>query len=212
MQTPTSRTPELYLSNTKDELEWLKEKLQIATQIRHGQVRTTKRGEVYGCSFGYNIGAELRDYHPCVVIQRDSVASNGFTVLVAPITHASNRSSIPHYFVPIKQQLDANGQILVEGYVNVAAMRSVSKARLTKFKALLSVQDMQAIDSEIATSLDLYHYHANCDAKLVTARKRADDAVEKIKKLRAALTAVAAGLPQEGAESLDKIIQDALAL
>lgn len=180
--------PKIDLVETQDELAWLREKLAIkATRLAVCSKRTIKRGEAYGCDFGYNIGAELRGYHPCVVLQSNSAPATLETLIVAPITHAASRGQIPQTLVQITTQKDQSGKTILEGYVNLSGIKAVSKARLTKKIASLPKSDLEKIDSEIATQLGIYHYYSDMENKLNKARTYSDSRDKQLKQLRALL-------------------------
>lgn len=203
--------PDIDLKETQEELQWLEKKLNIkATRLANGQKISTRRGEVYWCEFGYNLGSELRDSHPCVIVQNNTTSLNLRTVLVAPITHASNRANKPASLVPITQQKDSSGKILIEGYADVANMRTISKARLGRRITTLTATDMQSIDSEIATVTDLYHHYKDVTDKLTRAQAHANLRSEKVKKIRAILQEIKNMPEEELPASVRAKISDAL--
>ena len=92
----------LDLKETQEELQWLDKKLAIkANRLQGQQLPSVRRGEVYWCEFGYNLGSEIRDVHPCVIVQNNSNSRNIRTVIVAPITHASSRAQSSTLLIPI---------------------------------------------------------------------------------------------------------------
>lgn len=201
------------LLETQEELQWLEKKLDIKSKrLASSQRKTVKRGEVYGCDFGYNLGSELRGYHPCVIIQNNATSVNLQTVCVAPITHASSRTSRPASLVPIAQQKDTTGKVIIEGYADIANLRALSKARLTKYIATLSTIDMQKIDAEIAAVTDLYGYYKDAQSKIQIAQNRADAKEEKIKKLRKVLQETEKLLTEKEYAELRETITEALKL
>lgn len=180
--------PDIDLKETQEELQWLEKKLSIkATRLANGQKVVTSRGEVYWCDFGYNLGSELRDRHPCVIVQNNTTAMNRRTVLIAPITHASTRVNKPASLVPITQQKDSAGNVMIEGYADIANMRTISKARLGRRITTLTAADMLSIDSAIASVTDLYHHYKDVSDKLARAQAHATLRSEKVKKIRAIL-------------------------
>lgn len=207
--------PDIDLKETQEELQWLEKKLSIkvgskATRLANGQKISTSRGEVYWCEFGYNLGSELRDCHPCVIVQNNTTAQNLRTVLVAPITHASTRANKPASLVPVAQQKDSAGKVLIEGYADIANMRTISKARLGRRITALTTADMQSIDSAIATVTDLYHHYKDVSDKLTRAQAHADLRSEKVKKIRAILQEIE-NMPEEEVPSAVRAkIADAL--
>ncbi len=200
--------PNIDLQETQEELQWLEKKLGIKAQ--RSVLRTVKRGEIYGCDFGYNIGSELRGYHPCVIIQNNTTTINLRTVCVAPITHASTRATIPASLVPIDQQTDANGNILIEGYADIANIRTVSKARLTRLKTTLSADDMKKIDSALSSITDLHHYYKDLSNKLTRAQQHANLRSEKVKNIRKILLEIDQMTAEELPDAVRQKIHEAL--
>ncbi len=199
------------LQETKDELQWLEKKLEIkALRLTNGQRIAVRRGEVYGCDFGYNIGSELRGYHPCVIVENDATSATRRSICVAPITHASQRQHMPASLVPITRQIDANGNLMIEGYADVAGIRAVSKARLTRKKAVLPPADMLQIDKAIASITDIYGHYKALEKKLETAQKRGDAKEEKAKILRNLLMEAEKNLPADLNSNLRERIAEAL--
>lgn len=189
--------PVIDLKETQEELQWVEQKLSIkATRLAKGQKISTLRGEVYWCDFGYNLGSELRGRHPCVILQNNTSSMNMRTVLVAPITHASARANKPAALVPIARQVSPAGAVVIEGYVDTANMRTVSKARLAMRITTLPAADMLNIDSAVSSVTDLYHHYKDVSDKLARARTHAEARAEKVKKIRAVLQEIDA-LPEE---------------
>lgn len=178
------------LKDTQMELQWLEKKLAITHGLQESQNRTVKRGEVYLCEFGYNLGSELRGIHPCVIIQSDSSAPNSYTVCAIPITHAASRAANPPpSLVAITRQANSN-RTIIEGYVNISQVKCISKGRLKDQICVLPAQDMQAIDQQLASIMGLYTYVLDAKKKLATAVKRAEDKETKIKELRSCLSLI----------------------
>lgn len=199
------------LKETQEELQWLEKKLSLkATRLNKGQSIKTSRGEVYWCEFGYNLGSEMRSCHPCVIVQNNTTAMNLRTVLVAPITHASTRTNKPASLVPIEQQKDPSGKILVEGYADTANMRTISKARLGQRLTTLPAADMQRIDAAIASVTGLYRYYKDVADKLTRAQAHAARRDEKVKKLRSILQEIESMPGDEVSAAVREKITEAL--
>ncbi|MBR3505326.1 MAG: type II toxin-antitoxin system PemK/MazF family toxin [Clostridia bacterium] len=205
--------PNIDLQETQDELQWLDKKLEIkARRLASGQSIMVRRGEVYGCDFGYNIGVELRGYHPCVIVENDATSATRWSVCVAPITHASQRQHMPASLVPITRQAGADGKTIIEGYADVAGIRAVSKARLTKRITRLLPSDMLEIDKALASITDLYEHYKRMSAKYDAAKKRGDAKEEKAKKLRQLLIEAEKILTGDADDDLRQRIAEALKL
>lgn len=200
------------LRETQEELQWLEQKLEIKARRLRGSSRSAvKRGQVYGCDFGYNIGTELRGYHPCLIVESNVTSGSRQSVCVAPITHAANRTHLPPSLVPITTQSDENGNTILEGYVDVAGMRVVSKARLTRLKAELPRSDMLLVEKAMASLTGLYGHYADMQKKYITAQKRGDAKEDKIRKMRALLLRIEAdtslALPSMLREELEETLK-----
>ena len=89
---------------------------------------------------------------PVLYYKYDTANKNSSIVLVAPISHTSRTSPV---VIPIAAQKDEDDNIILDGYVLVGNMTSVSKARLDKKISKLSKQEMDAIDHAIIVQTGL---------------------------------------------------------
>ena len=137
---------------TAQYLDWLKEKLWLNRNSGNAKNRMVFRGEVYECNLGVGIGSEERKNRPCVIIQNDTANKNSGVVLVAPVSHSYRNSPV---VIPIIPQTDCAGNILLDGYVLVGNMTSVSKARLGKKISKLSKKEIDDIDQAIIVQTGL---------------------------------------------------------
>lgn len=109
----------------------------------NNQYQEMRRGEIWRCELGeHSLGSEMRYMHPALVIQhsdpaidpsQDRTHSRFCNVIVVPLTHADSLTNRPFSLVEV-DAADLSGEILnqKQGYVDVANMRCVSRARLTK--------------------------------------------------------------------------------
>lgn len=134
-------------------LEWLKEKLRLNNNATSAQRRIVKRGEVYDCDFGVGIGSEERKKRPCVILQNNTANKNSGIVLVAPISHTYSNSPV---VVPITTQTDSNGLTLLDGYVLIGNMMSVSKARLGNKISIIPPSEIKDIEKAILIQVGLW--------------------------------------------------------
>lgn len=164
------------LSKTQKYLEWLKTKLYLDSITENAKTRKVKRGQVYWCHFGYNVGSEMskESPRPCVIIQKDVINIKSPNTIVVPITH--DTSTVP-CLVPINTIKNEEDEVILDGKVNVSNILCVSKARLTNYIATLSNSEIKAIDEAIAKQLNLYTYYNEISDKL-------NDKVEYIQKIK----------------------------
>lgn len=144
------------LAKTQIYLEWLKTKLFLDSKANNAKNRVVKRGEVYRCFLGQNIGSEECKERPCVVLQYDAGNTKSPNTIVAPITHSS--STLP-IVVPISDKLDSAGDIILDGNVLLGNIVCVSKARLGVYITDLSPNEMKRVDEAIAISLDVKRHY-----------------------------------------------------
>lgn len=148
------------LSKAQEFISWMNTKSYLNTIAQNAAKRFVKRGQVYWCHFGLNIGSEMSKStpRPAVVVSNFSTNKNSANVVVVPVTH--NKSQLP-YLVPIAPVTDANGNVILDGQVDTADIICVSKARLGDLITTISVAKMKDIDKSISISLDLFHYFSD---------------------------------------------------
>jgi len=144
------------LSKTQIYLEWLKTKLFLDSRASYARNRIVKRGEVYKCNLGQNIGSEECKERPCVIIQYDAGNTKSPNTIVAPITHSNSKLPI---VIPIADKYDSDGNIIVDGNVLLGNIVCVSKARLGEFIINLETDEIKKVDEAIAISLDIKRHY-----------------------------------------------------
>ena len=158
-------------------LEWLKTKLKLDAMSVNAKRRMVKRGQVYRCNFGCGIGSEMNKERPAVVIQNDIGNLHSGNTIVIPITH--DTSTLP-CVANLNPQIDANGNIILDGQANASNILCVSKARLGDFICELPNNEMKKIDEAIAKSVDIVKYYVEISRKL----SNREAYIEKIKNER----------------------------
>ena len=138
-------------------LEWTKDQVYIHATTNSGTHARPKRGQVFRCKFGVGVGSELQKIRPAVVISEHINNQNSEIIVVAPITHTNK--NIP-CIIAITPKMDANGNQILDGCVNVSAMRSLSSYRLSGYICDLSKTELNNVDTAIARHLDLLHHYS----------------------------------------------------
>ena len=139
-------------------LEWTKDQIYLHATTFCGAHAKPKRGQVFRCKFGVGIGSELQKIRPAVVISEHINNQNSEIIIVAPITHT--QKNLP-CIVGIGQKQDGAGNPILDGYVNVSAMRSLSSFRLCGYICDLDKSEMASVDLSVARHLDLLHHYAS---------------------------------------------------
>lgn len=87
-----------------------------------------RKGDIFMCDLGENIGSIQNGYRPVLVLQADNYNAKSPTVVVAPITTSIKKTYIPsHIVIGEESGLDAPSMVLLEQIV------SVDKEHLKKY-------------------------------------------------------------------------------
>ena len=138
------------LQNAKEYIQWVSNSIKLDSAAVKSQKRMVYRGQVYWCWFGINIGAEMNKKRPCVIVQNRLGNLHSPNVIVAPITHSSADLDV---VAPLENKYDANNNLILDGYVNLGNIVTVSKARLDTLITTLSRAEMELIDIASAKSM-----------------------------------------------------------
>lgn len=180
------------LTNAQQFIFWMNTKSYLNSIATNAANRFVKRGQVYWCHFGLNIGSEMSKStpRPAVVVSNFKTNKNSANVIVVPVTH--NKATLP-YLVPITPVTDASGNVILDGQADTADIICVSKARLGDLITTLSAAQMKDIDKSVSISLNLIHYYTdevdkyNKLTQYVTQvkadRNKAQDTLEKLKEI-----------------------------
>ncbi|MGI6095139.1 MAG: type II toxin-antitoxin system PemK/MazF family toxin [Lachnospiraceae bacterium] len=146
------------LSKAQKYLDWMKMELFLDANAEYARARKVRRGQVYWCHFGQNVGSEMSKEipRPAVILQSDFYNQRAANTIVAPITHNLADSTC---LIPISRQSDEEGNVVLEGKVNMSNIVCVSKARLCDYIGQLSAEDMKDLDQAAARQLDLLRYY-----------------------------------------------------
>ncbi|OOO00026.1 MAG: hypothetical protein ATN35_09605 [Epulopiscium sp. Nele67-Bin004] len=136
-------------------LDTVKEELYLDAVADNAKKRMVKRGQVYKCKFSSGVGSEQNKERPCVILQNDDANRRSGNTIVAPITHTA--STLPTV-LQIDTQKDDNNEIILDGYVLVSNIVTVSKVRLGDYIGTLSKKDMNKIDEIIPLAINK-QYH-----------------------------------------------------
>ena len=122
----------------------------------------------------FGIGSEIQKDRPCVIIQSNVRNFNSGTVIVAPITHTDKELPC---MAEIEAQINEDGSILVDGYVNLSHIQTVSKARLGDYITKLSNTDMKKVNFSIYDTVGLM-------AEIKENERKLNDKLSYIEKLK----------------------------
>ena len=104
------------------------------------------RGSVYWCDFGPNIGRELSDSHPALVISNASLHSNSFTAIVLPLSSATPADQHLHNHVLIAD---------VNSWASARQIKSVMQGQLGDKLGEASPLELESALQILATRLTI---------------------------------------------------------
>lgn len=180
------------ITNAQSFLSWMDKMACLNSIAPDAAKRFVKRGQVYWCHFGLNIGSEMSKAtpRPAVIVSNYNTNKNSSNVIVVPVTHSKSRMP---YLVPITPIKDPDGNIILDGQADTACVECVSKARLGGQITVLSAAQMKAIDKSLLISLELIHYYNDeikknekmlqYIAKVKEDRNRAQDTVQQLREI-----------------------------
>lgn len=114
-----------WLAEVTDYALWFEEKYKYKFRNPPNSL-VVKKGEIYHCNFGRNIGSEQDKFRPAIVLQNDKGNLHSPTTIVAPITDETKAKLPTHIYIRrLKPDCPVRGVILVE------QMRCISKNRLS---------------------------------------------------------------------------------
>jgi mRNA interferase MazF len=111
-----------------------------------------QRGDLYDTRFDPVEGSEQAGTRPAVVVSRDSLHTALSTVTMVPCTTYRP----PKHIYPTHTLIQApEGGLTVDSIVIGEQVRTVSQARLLRYRGTLSAQAMAAVDRALRIALDL---------------------------------------------------------
>lgn len=186
---PTTTTPVMLPSDTVIRLsKWMGDKFYLVGKVASARNRKVKRGYVYWCEFGENIGSEQCRKRPAIVLQNDPANDSSPNVIVAPIT---NTSRVNGSIVPLSR---AAGSPLT-GHVLLGNIVTVSKARLGGYIDKLDpITEMPLVEKALYNSLGVAAQIEKTEKQLERTTKHLADvkttrneAIDSLRDIRKAL-------------------------
>ena len=104
---------------------WFEEKYKYKFRYNSNNLYV-KKGEIYNCNFGENIGSEQNKWRPAIILQNNKGNLHSPTTIVAPITDEIKTNLPTHVDIKdLKPDSNIQGMILIE------QLRCISKNRLS---------------------------------------------------------------------------------
>ena len=111
---------------------------------------TVKRGQIYYCDLSPSIGSEQSGLRPCVIIQNDIGNKHSPCTIVAPITSAMGKATIPtHIRIDEPQRCG----LKTCGYILCEQIRVIDKKRITNFVGNIPPYLVRKMDEALKESI-----------------------------------------------------------
>lgn len=149
------RREQIDKENMQNDILWLHKKIHLNSCVNQTKNRQVERGEAYTCHFGVGVGSEMQKLRPCVILQNNDDNFNSPNTIVAPITHDTDELDC---LIPIADKFDENGNLILDGKVNVSNLMCISKARLGKKITKLAPSEMKEIEKRLIEQMDINCY------------------------------------------------------
>jgi mRNA interferase MazF len=129
---------------------WASKSMELSVQEKLFKSLFPKRGEVWTCNFGENVGSEINGTRPVLILQNDMRNEKGTATIGAPITNREPRQDTHVQITPediVSDESELTGTIILE------QTRIISKARLGKKIAVLSDFTIRNVERSLLLSL-----------------------------------------------------------
>jgi len=134
----------------KNIIGWAGQMMELTIKEKLSKQINPKRGEIWTCNFGENVGSEVNKIRPVVVLQNNIGNAKSPTTIVIPITTREERQ-------PTHVGLEDDDFVYVEncikGTVLTEQIRIISKARLGRKIAELSENTVKRIEEATKIAL-----------------------------------------------------------
>jgi mRNA interferase MazF len=144
--------PTIETAFVKRSLDWIKKKFEYHLLSDRAKSRNVKRGQIYYCDFGENIGSEQCKKRPALIIQTDTLNRSGSTVIVAPITSQIKAGNANY-------TLNRPTGSQIKGTVLLTNLRTVSKSRLGDFVEVLTTSEIMDIEKSLYSCLGMFNQY-----------------------------------------------------
>lgn len=136
-------------------VEWVNKKMKMDEMVTERISTVPKRGEIWTCELGQNIGSEENKVRPVIVIQNNTGNEKGPTTIIVPISNRHKKIKVHIQLRETDYKLVAGEAQKVTGTVLCEQIKVVSKVRLGRHIATLEDDFLKILDAKLKNSLDL---------------------------------------------------------
>lgn len=116
--------------------------VKFSTREKQNQSLKPKCGDIYTCDLGLNVGSELDNVRPCIVVTSDKYNEKSSVITVIPI---SKRTKLFFHQVEINSYTVEEIETMIEGTAKLEQMTTISKGKLGRKIGRMSKKGMKLI-------------------------------------------------------------------
>lgn len=136
-------------------VSWVTEQIKMNDNALKDIRVIPRRGEIWTCELGQNVGSEENKIRPVIIIQNDTGNKNAPTTIIAPISNRPKKIAVHIELRESDYKLESGEKSHITGTVLAEQIKVVSKVRLGRHIATLNRDFMDILDSKLRISLDL---------------------------------------------------------
>jgi mRNA interferase MazF len=137
-------------------ISWSNDKININNNISLNITTKPKRGEIWTCQLGKNIGSEENKIRPVIIVQNDTGNEKGPTTIIVPISNRPKKIATHIELRESDYKLVPNEEARVTGTILCEQIKVVSKARLGRHVATLENDFIiKILNPKLKISIDL---------------------------------------------------------
>lgn len=131
--------------------------IKFSVREKQNQGLKPKFGDIYTCDLGLNVGSELDNVRPCIVVTSDKYNEKSSVITVIPI---SKRTKLFFHQVEINSYTVEEIETMIEGTAKLEQMTTISKGKLGRKIGKMSKNGMRLIHKAME-----YHFSMDKIAK-----------------------------------------------
>ncbi|SHK17363.1 mRNA-degrading endonuclease, toxin component of the MazEF toxin-antitoxin module [Hathewaya proteolytica DSM 3090] len=136
-------------------IEWVKKKMEMSSKSADDKNINPRRGEIWTCELGQNVGSEENKIRPVIIIQNNTGNLKGPTTIVVPISNRQKKIKVHIQLRETDYNLVVGEAQKITGTVLCEQIKVVSKVRLGRKIATLKDDFIKILDSKLRNSLEL---------------------------------------------------------
>lgn len=151
----TKKDKEKSEDSTKEFL--FKNFVKFSAREKQNQKLKPRCGEIYTCDLGLNVGSELDNVRPCIILTGDKYNEKSSVITVIPI---SKKTKLFFHQVEINEHTVEEIETMIEGTAKLEQITTISKGKLGRRIGKMSKSGMSLIYKAMQ-----YHFSMEREAK-----------------------------------------------